>query len=91
MILVNIPKINRMNGSGHLLIDELWENPHFRKRGVANALMKKVDLRLRLYVNTTNVVGVSFYKNAAIRINMVQHYSWKKSGIYNISNQSQFY
>jgi len=70
-----IPKISRTNGRGHLFIDELWVNPHFRKRGIANALMKRVDtlskeintLGLRLYVNTTNVVGISFYKKCGYK------------------------
>ena len=72
---IYIPKISRANGRGHLFIDELWVNPDFRNRGIANALMKKVDtlskeiksLGLRLYVNTTNTAGISFYKKCGYK------------------------
>jgi len=68
--MVYIPKVSRTNGSGHLFIDELWVNPDFRKRGIARALMEKADafstemntLGLRLYVNTANDAGISFYR-----------------------------
>jgi ribosomal protein S18 acetylase RimI-like enzyme len=68
--LVYIPKIGKSNGKGHLFIDELWVNPAFRKKGIANGFMKQADvlskeinaLGLRLYVNTTNDEAIALYE-----------------------------
>ncbi|MDR0309682.1 MAG: GNAT family N-acetyltransferase, partial [Candidatus Methanoplasma sp.] len=67
--IVYIPKVGR-KCNGHLFIDELWVNPHYRKRGIADALMKKADILckeknisgLRLYVDITNNDALSLYK-----------------------------
>jgi ribosomal protein S18 acetylase RimI-like enzyme len=70
-IFINyLPKIGATNGRGWLYIDDLWVNPNFRRKGIANALMKKADslskemntVGLRLYVNTENSDGISLYK-----------------------------
>ena len=68
--VIYIPKIGKTNGRGHLFIDELWINPAFRKKGIANALMKQADalsqeintIGLRLYVNTANDEAISLYE-----------------------------
>jgi len=70
-IFINyLPKVGITNGRGWLYIDDLWVNPNFRRKGIANALMKKADnlskemntAGLRLYVNTENPDGISLYK-----------------------------
>ena len=68
-----IPKIGQeWNGhlNGFLYIDELWVNPNHRRKGIAEALLKKADdlcqekyiSGLRIGVNTTNDAGISLYK-----------------------------
>jgi ribosomal protein S18 acetylase RimI-like enzyme len=67
---VYIPKISWTNGYGHLFIDELWVNPVYRRNGIANALMRQIDvvskeletIGLRLYVNSNNDEANSLYK-----------------------------
>jgi len=70
-IFINFfPKVGTGNGKGWLYVDDLWVNPNFRRKGVANTLMEKADalskemgtLGLRLYVNTNNPDGISLYK-----------------------------
>ncbi|MCL1882254.1 MAG: GNAT family N-acetyltransferase [Defluviitaleaceae bacterium] len=65
-----LPKVGSTNAGGWLFIDDLWVNPDFRRKGIANALMKKADnlskemntARLRLYVNAENPEGIFLYK-----------------------------
>ncbi|MCL1787653.1 MAG: GNAT family N-acetyltransferase [Defluviitaleaceae bacterium] len=65
-----LPKVGSTNGRGWLFIDDLWVNPDFRRKGIANALMKKADnlskemntVGLRLYVNAENPEGIFLYK-----------------------------
>ncbi|MCL1883335.1 MAG: GNAT family N-acetyltransferase [Defluviitaleaceae bacterium] len=65
-----LPKVGSTNGRGWLFIDDLWVNPNFRRKGIANALMKKADnlsremntVGLRLYVNAENPEGIFLYK-----------------------------
>jgi len=65
-----LPKIGSTNGRGWLFVDDLWVNPHYRRRGIARALMKKADtlskelntIGIRLYVNTENPAGITFYE-----------------------------
>jgi len=65
-----LPKIGSTNGKGWLFVDDLWVNPHHRRKGIACALMAKADaiskelntLGLRLYVNTDNPSGTAFYE-----------------------------
>jgi ribosomal protein S18 acetylase RimI-like enzyme len=67
---VYIPKITWTNGYGHLFIDELWVNPIYRKNGIGNALMQRIEIiskelstiGLRLYVNSNNDEANSLYK-----------------------------
>jgi ribosomal protein S18 acetylase RimI-like enzyme len=67
---VYIHKISWTNGYGHLFIDELWVNPIYRKKGIANALMRQIEviskeldaIGLRLYVNSNNDEANSLYK-----------------------------
>ena len=69
--LVYIPKIgSRWNGHGHVYVDELWVEPHYRSRGYAKALMQKADelkaeldaTGIRLYVNVNNPAAHSLYE-----------------------------
>ena len=67
--IVQIPKISRVNGKGHLYIDELWVNPALRKQGIAAALIaqadmlsKEMQIGLRLYVNQENEEAIALYK-----------------------------
>ena len=69
--LVYIPKIgSRWNGHGHVYVDELWIEPHYRGRGYAKALMQKADelkneldaTGIRLYVNVNNPTAHSLYE-----------------------------
>jgi len=67
---VYIPKVGRTAGKGHLFVDELYTDPRYRRRGIAQALMKQAEalareldaLGLRLYVNTESAEAISFYK-----------------------------
>ena len=70
-IFINyLPKVGSTNGRGWLFIDDLWVNPNFRRKGIADALIKKADslskemntVGLRLYVNTENSDGIFLYK-----------------------------
>jgi len=70
-IFINyLPKVGSTNGRGWLFIDDLWVNPDFRRKGIADELMKKADslskemntLGLRLYVNIENPGGISLYE-----------------------------
>jgi ribosomal protein S18 acetylase RimI-like enzyme len=75
--IVYLPKIGRGNGRGYLYVDELWVNPNFRRKGIANALMKKADilskkmntLGLRLYVSADNPEGISLYEKCGYENN----------------------
>ena len=65
-----LPKIGSTNGRGWLFVDDLWVNPHYRRKGIAHVLMKKADaisqelntMGLRLYVNAENPGGIAFYE-----------------------------
>jgi ribosomal protein S18 acetylase RimI-like enzyme len=57
--IIYMPKIGRLNGLGHIYVDELWVEPIYRKQGIANKLMKKADELL----NTTASAGVRLYVN----------------------------
>jgi ribosomal protein S18 acetylase RimI-like enzyme len=65
-----LPKIGSTNGRGWLFVDDLWVNPNYRRKGIADALMKKADVLskemntsgVRLYVNTDNINGITFYE-----------------------------
>jgi len=65
-----LPKIGSTNGRGWLFVDDLWVNPHYRRKGIAHMLMAKADtiskelntVGLRLYVNTDNPGGIVFYE-----------------------------
>ena len=70
--LVYIPKIgSRWKGHGHVYVDELWVEPHYRGRGYAKALMQKADelknerdaTGIRLYVNVNNPAAHSLYEH----------------------------
>ena len=70
--IVYIPKVSWTSGKGHLFIDELWVNPAFRRKGIANALLAQADslsremdtLGLRLYVAADNDEAISLYERA---------------------------
>ncbi|MBZ9689697.1 GNAT family N-acetyltransferase [Clostridium estertheticum] len=57
--IIYMPKVGRLNGLGHLYIDELWVEPTYRKQNIANRLLEKADELL----NTTESVGVRLYVN----------------------------
>lgn len=68
--IVYMPKVGKLNGLGHLYIDELWVAPLYRVQGIANKLMEKADELLnttasagiRLYVNTDNSNAKGLYE-----------------------------
>lgn len=68
--VVYIPKVGRLNGLGHIYVDELWVEPTYRNQGVAKKLMEKADELLnstssagiRLYVNTENPNAKMLYE-----------------------------
>jgi ribosomal protein S18 acetylase RimI-like enzyme len=68
--IIYMPKIGRLNGLGHIYVDELWVEPIYRKQGIADKLMKKADELLnitasagvRLYVNTENPSAKVLYE-----------------------------
>lgn len=70
--IIYMPKIGRLNGLGHIYVDELWVEPIYRKQGIANKLMKKADELLnttasagvRLYVNTENPNAQRLYEKS---------------------------
>jgi ribosomal protein S18 acetylase RimI-like enzyme len=57
--IVYMPKVGRLNGLGHIYVDELWVEPTYRNQGIANKLMEKADELL----NTTSSAGVRLYVN----------------------------
>ena len=67
---VYIPKIGKGENNGYLFVDDLWVNPSYRKMGIAEKLMHKIEslakqqgyYGLRLYVDTINDAGISLYK-----------------------------
>ena len=67
---VYIPKIGKRENNGYLFVDDFWVNPNYRKMGVAEKLMQKIEnlakeqgcFGLRLYVDTTNHAGISLYE-----------------------------
>jgi ribosomal protein S18 acetylase RimI-like enzyme len=67
-------KIGRLNGLGHIYVDELWVEPIYRKQGIAGKLMKKADELLnttasagvRLYVNTENLSAKGLYEKCKL-------------------------
>ena len=70
--LVYIPKIgSRWQNHGHVYVDELWVEPHFRGKGFAKALMAKADelkkeldaVGIRLYVNVQNPTAKNLYEH----------------------------
>ena len=40
---VYIPKIGKRENNGFLFVDDLWVNPSYRKMGIAEKLMQKVE------------------------------------------------
>jgi len=68
--IVYMPKVGRLNGLGHIYVDELWVEPTYRNQGIANKLMEKADELLnttasagvRLYVNTENPNAKGLYE-----------------------------
>jgi ribosomal protein S18 acetylase RimI-like enzyme len=71
--IVYMPKVGRLNGLGHIYVDELWVEPTYRNQGIANKLMEKADELLnttssagvRLYVNTENPNAKRLYEKCA--------------------------
>ena len=67
---IYIPKIGKQENNGYLFVDDLWVNPSYRKMGIAEKLMQKVEslakeqgyYGLRLYVDTANDAGISLYE-----------------------------
>ena len=67
---VYIPKIGKQENNGFMFVDDLWVNPDFRKIGVAEKLLHKIEnvaiekdyYGLRLYVAIDNSAGISLYK-----------------------------
>lgn len=68
--IIYMPKVGRLNGFGHLYIDELWVEPTYRNQHIASKLMEKSDELLkitasagiRLYVNTENPNAKRLYE-----------------------------
>lgn len=68
--IIYMPKVGRLNGLGHVYVDELWVEPTYRRQGIANKLMKKADELLnitasagiRLYVNSENPKAKMLYE-----------------------------
>ncbi|WP_055668722.1 GNAT family N-acetyltransferase [Desnuesiella massiliensis] len=58
--IIYMPKVGRLNGLGHVYVDELWVEPTYRKQGIASKLMKKADELL----NTTASAGIRLYVNS---------------------------
>ena len=73
--LVYIPKVGKWKGRGHVYIDELWVEAHYRGRSLAKALMQKADelcrdfdaAGIRLYVNMENPAAKGLYENCGFR------------------------
>ena len=67
---IYIPKIGKQENNGFLFVDDLWVNPTYRKMGIAEKLMQKIEdlakergyFGLRLYVDIANNAGISLYK-----------------------------
>lgn len=67
--LVYIPKVSKFR-HGHVYVDELWVEPGYRRRGYAQALMRKADelaiktcaTGVRLYVNVENPAAKALYE-----------------------------
>ena len=68
--LVYIPKVGKFNGNGHIFVDELWVENHYRNKGIAKALLEKANelsvklcaVATRLYVNIENPIAQSLYE-----------------------------
>lgn len=58
--IIYMPKVGKLNGLGHVYVDELWVEPTYRKQGIAKKLMKKADELL----NTTASAGIRLYVNS---------------------------
>ena len=67
---VYIPKIGIAGNNGFYFVDDLWVNPSYRRMGIAEKLLQKVEdtakekgyYGLRLYVNTENDAGIALYE-----------------------------
>jgi ribosomal protein S18 acetylase RimI-like enzyme len=65
-----IPKIGLPSNNGFLYVDDLWVNPHYRRAGVGEILLKKAEdlaheksiYGLRLYVSAANDPAIALYK-----------------------------
>lgn len=83
--IIYMPKIGKLNGLGHLYIDELWVEPTYRKQGIANILMKKADglldstasAGIRLYVNTDNPSAKELYQKCGFSENGIAYFMEK--------------
>ena len=65
-----ILKIGKQENNGFFFVDDLWVNPEYRKMGIAEKLMHKIEnvaiekgyYGLRFYVASDNNAGISLYK-----------------------------
>ena len=75
---VYIPKIGIPGNNGFCFVDDLWVNPDYRRMGIAEKLMQKVEdiakekghYGLRLYVSTANDAGIALYEKCGYSNNM---------------------
>ena len=83
--IIYMPKVGRLNGLGHVYVDELWVEPTYRKQGIANKLMKKADELLnttasagiRLYVNSENPKAKMLYEKCGFSENGIAYFMEK--------------
>ena len=83
--IIYMPKIGKLNGLGHLYIDELWVEPTYRNQGIAGNLMKKSDELLhstasagiRLYVNADNPNAKGLYEKCGFSGNAITYFMEK--------------